>query len=114
MININGKDYVARGTNVVVKNGKVIVGGETIEEGLKGDVRIEWVGDLANLNCRSCKIEGDVKGDVDATTISCGNVGGDVDGTTIKCGNVDGDVDGTTVNCGNVKGDVDAMTVKRK
>jgi len=112
---IDNKSYDVKGRNIVVRNGKVIVDGEVIKDGLSGTVKIEFQGDLASLDCTTAVVNGNVKGDVDGTTITInGNVQGSVDGTTIKCGDVGGDVDGTTVNCGNVRGDVDAMTVKRK
>jgi len=114
-ITINGKSYICEGNSIVVKNGKVLVGGELMTEGLSGEVKISFTGDLASLDCANAVVNGNVQGSVDATNITVnGNVGGDVDGTNIKCGDVGGDVDGTTVNCGNVNGDVDAMTVKRK
>lgn len=112
---INGESFDVKGKSIVVKNGKVIVDGDLVKDGLSGTVKIEFKGDLASLDCTNAVVNGNVKGDVDCTSIIVnGNVGGNVDGTTIKCGDIGGDVDGTTVNCGNVKGDVDAMTVKRK
>jgi len=112
---INGKSYDVKGKNIVAKNGKVIVDGEVIKDGLSGTVRIEFKGDLASLDCTNAVVNGNVKGSVDCTSIVVnGDVSGDVDGTTIKCGDVGGDVDGTTVSCGKVKGDVDAMTVKKR
>lgn len=114
-IKINGESHNVKGRNIVVRNGKVIVDGELVKDGLSGTVKIEFEGDLATLDCTTAVVNGNVKGDVDGTSITVnGNVGGSLDGTTIKCGDVGGDVDGTTVSCGNVQGDVDAMTVKRK
>ena len=114
-ININGEKFTVEGRNIVVRNGTVIVDGKVIKDKLKGDVKITFEGDLANLDCASAIINGNVKGNVDGTTITVnGNVQGNVDGTTIKCGDVQGDVDGTTVHCGNVQGDVDAVTVNKR
>ena len=48
-ITVNGKSYICSGKNIVVRNGKVIVDGELIEEGLSGNVHIHFNGDLASL-----------------------------------------------------------------
>ncbi len=111
---INGVSHQVNGNNISIKDDKIFVNGVLVESGLSGIVKVEFTGDLANLDCASATITGSVFGDVDGTTINCGNVGGDVDGTSINCGDVSGDVDGTTINCGNVGGDVDGVTIKRK
>lgn len=112
---IDSTSYDVKGNNVTIKNGEVIVDGIVIKDGLSGIVKIEFQGDLANLDCTTAVVNGNVQGDVDGATITInGNVQGDVNGTTIMCGDIGGDVDGTTINCGNIGGDVDAMTVKRK
>ena len=98
---INGEQFTTTDRNIVVKNNKVIVNGDIIKEGLQGDVHIIFEGDLANLDCTTATINGDVRGSVDGTTINVQ-------------GNVGGDIDGTTVNCGNVQGNVDAMKITRK
>lgn len=113
-ITINGKSFDVQGNNVVVKNGKVIVGGKTIQEGLSGTIKVEFTGNLATLDCTTATINGNVRGGVNGNTINIqGNVDGDVNGTTINCGNVRGDVDGSTIKCGNVHGDVDGINVRR-
>lgn len=114
-IKINGgESHFVVGRNIIVRKDKIFVDNTLIEEGLTGTVKIEFTGDLATLNCTESVINGNVRGDVDATSIVVnGNVNGDVDGTTVKCGNVGGDVDGTSVTCGKVKGDVDATTLKK-
>lgn len=97
-ISINGKSFSVSGSSVSVVNGKIIVDGKLITEGLAGDVHIKWEGDLASLNCNSCEISGNVGKDVKCNTAKIeGNVGGDVKGNTIKCGNVQGSVKGNTV-----------------
>lgn len=113
-ITINGKSYDVSGNNISVKNDSIYVDGILVESGLSGDVKVEFTGDLANLDCTTATINGNVTGDVDGTTISCGNISGSVDGTTINCGNIGGDVDGTTINCGDIKGNVDAVSVRKK
>jgi len=113
-ITINGKPYDVSGNNIVVKNDTVYVDGVVVESGLSGIVKIEFTGDLANLDCTTATITGNVNGDVDGTTITCGNVGGDVDGTTIKCGDVGGDVDCTNITCRDIKGEVDGMNFNFK
>lgn len=113
---INGEEFFTTGKNIRVNNNKVIVNGNIIKEGLQGDVHVIFEGELANLDCTTATINGDVRGSVDGTTINVqGDVGGDIDGTTINIGgNVQGNVDGTTINCGDVQGNVDAMKITRK
>jgi hypothetical protein len=113
-ITINGKSYEVSGKNISVRNDSIYVDGVLVESGLSGNVKVEFTGDLANLDCTTATINGNVTGDVDGTTITCGDVGGDVDGTTIKCGNVSGDVDGTNITCGDIKGKVDGTNFKFK
>ena len=96
-MNINGKDYSVFGRNIVVNNNSVYVDDVLIEGGLSGIVKIEFIGDLASLDCNTASISGNVQGDVKANTIKCGDVGGDVKGNTVKCGNVSGSVKGNTV-----------------
>lgn len=114
-ITINDESFQVSGNNVIIKNNKVIVNGEIIKEGLKGIVKVEFEGDVANLDCTSATINGNVEGDVNGTTINItGDVDGDVDGVTIKCGDVEGDVEGTTVTCGDVDGDVEGINIRIK
>lgn len=97
-ININGKNISVSGNNISIVNDKVIVDGVTVAEGLTGIVKIEFTGDLASLDCNTCVINGSVKGDVDANTVTCGDVGGDVDANTVKCLTIKGNVDANTVS----------------
>jgi hypothetical protein len=111
-IKIGDYERVVEGNNIEVKKDKILVDGETIVT-LTGDVRISFVGDLANLDCNSVIVKGNIKGDVDATSVvSHGNIGGDVDCTSLKCGNIGGDVDASNVVCGNIGGSIDANNVK--
>jgi hypothetical protein len=112
-ITINGKSYEVSGNNITVKNDSIYVDGKLVESCLTGNVKVEFTGDLANLDCTTATINGNVQGDVDGTTITCGDVGGYVDGATIKCGNIGGDVDGTNITCGDIKGNVDAVNVRK-
>lgn len=101
-ISINGRSFSVSGRNISVVNGKIIVDGKTIQKGLTGDVHIKWEGDLAELNCNSCEISGNVGKDVKCNTAKIkGNIGGDVKGNTIKCGNVQGNVKGNTIKYRN-------------
>jgi len=99
-ITVNGVTYNnVSGNNISVNNGKIMVDGVEITSGLQGDVKIIWDGPLANLNCTSSEIHGDVKKGVDGTNITVsGSVGGDIDGTNVTVkGNCAGDIDGTNV-----------------
>ena len=111
---VNGTTYEVKGRNISVKHNRIFVDRQGVTEELSGIVKIEFLGDLAYLDCNAATIHGDVHGDVDANSLNVtGDVVGDVDCTSIKCGDVGGDVDGTTVTCGKVRGDVDAMQVRR-
>lgn len=97
------------GRNVSIKSRKVYVNGKLVESITEEDgneITITWEGDLANLDCTSCTINGEVKGNVDATNVKCGNVGGDVDGTSVNCQTVHGKVDATSVKMGNNTGNI--------
>lgn len=115
---INERSYNVTGTNVSVVGRKLYVNGKLVEtiskEEAENTVHIRFEGDLANLNCTSCEIAGNVEGHVDGTNIKCGDVQGNVDGTNITCGNVAGDVDGTQISCQNVQGNVDAVSLTVK
>lgn len=96
-ITVNGKSYICSGKNIVVRNGKVIVDGELIEEGLSGNVHIHFNGDLASLDCTDATISGNVMGDVNATSLRCNDINGNVDATSVKCNIVTGKVDAVSV-----------------
>lgn len=97
IININGKSISVQGNNISIVNNKVYVDGKLVEEGLTGDVKITFEGELANLDSSaSVTVNGNVKGDIDASgsVTVYGDVGGDVDASgSVTCGNVGGDVD---------------------
>lgn len=105
-ITINGKTYNVSGKNIQVKNDSIYVDGDLVESGLSGVVKVEFTGDLTNLDCTTAHINGNVLGNVDGTTINCGDVGGKVDGTTINCHDISGNVDGVTIKCNSVKGNL--------
>lgn len=101
-MNINGKNYNVQGNNIVVKNGTVYVDGVFVEGDLSGDVKIEFFGDVASLDCTSATIHGNVEGNVNCTSIKCGDVGGSVNCTSIKCNDVGGNVKGMSVKCNSM------------
>ena len=100
IITINGKRIECSGRNIKVVDDKVFVDGKLMEGNLSGTVKIQFEGDLANLDCTSAEVNGNVQGNVDCTSIRCGDVAGDIDATSVRCK--------------NVKGDIDAVSVKRK
>lgn len=107
-ITINSESFECDGNNIIIENDKVIVNGKTIKDGLKGIVKVEFEGDLANLNCNTVTVHGNVRGGIDSNTVTInGNVEGDIDTNTIKCGDVNGDIDTTTITCKNHYGDID-------
>jgi len=103
---INGVEFNVSGKNIKVDNNNILIGGKKVTGPLFGNIKIEFFGDIATLDCTSAIIHGNVLGDVDATTINCGDVGGNVDGTTINCKNVNGNIDGSTIKCGSCIGSI--------
>lgn len=96
-ITINGKTITCSGSNVVIRDGKVIMDGNTIQKCSSGDIRVVVEGDVNNIDC---DVSVTVRGN--ARIVNCG-------GSCEVSGNVDGDIDaGGSVTCGNVSGDIDA------
>ena len=96
-ITINGKTIECSGSNsVVIRNGQIIVDGETIGECNRNpNVIIE-----GNVNSLACDGSVEVRGNT--RSIDCG-------GSCNVTGNVEGDIDaGGSVNCKNVTGNIDA------
>ena len=110
-ITINGESFVVSGKNITCKNGKIFVDGDLIKEGLTGVVKVQFTGDLANLNCADAEVTGDVKGNVNAADLKCGNVGGDVSCADLRAGDISGNVTAADVKCGNIGGRVTAAEV---
>jgi hypothetical protein len=112
-ITINGESFVVNGKNIKCKNNKVYVDGELIKEGLSGDVKIHFNGDLASLTCADAVVTGNVQGDVNAADLQCGNIGGRVNCADLKCtGDIKGNVSAADVKCNNIAGSVTAAEVK--
>lgn len=112
---IDGITHEVEGNNVSIVKKSVRVNGKVIVDNIESDtIHIKWEGDVANLDCTSCDITGNVTGNVEATRVTCGNVGGDVECTSIQCDDVQGNVDATSVKCGNVGGSVDGVSVKHR
>ena len=105
-ITINGESFVCTGKNIVSVNGKIIVDGVVIKEGLSGDVTIHFSGDLANLSCADAVINGNVQGNVNAADIKCGNVGGNVTGADVRCTEVHGKISAASVKIKKNKGEI--------
>lgn len=94
---INGVTHEVYGKNINVSNGKIMVDGNVIEEGLTGIVKVSFEGDLANLECADAKITGNVQGNVNAADVRCGDVGGNVNGADVKCRDVAGRINAAEV-----------------
>jgi hypothetical protein len=94
---VNDQEYDVSGNNIIINDGQVIVDGKVIKKGVSGTIKVIFKGDLASLRCGSATVYGNIKGDVDCTSLNCGDVGGDVDATSVQCKNVSGDIDATSV-----------------
>ena len=113
IIAVNGVEFeVPDGSNVMIKDGSVIVGQRTVASEIEENTRIQWDGPIGNVIChRSMEIYGDVQGHVEAGgSVTCKNVYDYVDaGGSICCGDISGDADaGKSINCGDIGGDADA------
>lgn len=105
---INDTEYNVKGTNIKVVNDSIFVNGELVSKGNVGTVHIKWEGPVANIDCTSLEVVGDVNGDVDCTSLQVGgNVTGDVDATSVKVtGDINGNVDATSLTCKGISGKV--------
>ena len=93
-VTINGKTYEAEGENIVVKDGKVFVGGKDVfgeEHG--GTLTIKFDGPLASLS-------------VDCGNVSCDDVGGNVEaGGSVTADEIKGNVNaGGSVHADRIGG----------
>ena len=100
ILKIDGKSFSVSGKNIRVKQRNVYVDGDLVTtiEGEAKTIHVEFQGDLAELDCNTCTINGNVQGSVDANTINCKDVGGNIDANTVNCGKVNGDIDANVVN----------------
>lgn len=93
-ISINGNSFSVTGNSIVMKNNQVYVDGVLVDTGaLSGNVTIEFIGDIANLDTDgSATIKGNVIGNANAGgSIRCNDVGGSVSaGGSVACKKVQG------------------------
>ena len=102
-ITVNGETITVKGDNISVVNGKVIVDGVVIKEGLTGDVHVKFEGNLAKLDATNVTVNGSVIGDVNCTSLKVsGSINGDVDATNVSASEILGKVDATNVT-GKIK-----------
>ena len=99
---INGKrfDNVV-GNNITVKGDKVIVDGVVIQSGLSGIVKVQFEGDVANIDATHLEVIGNINGRVDTTHLDVkGDIRGNVDTTHLKCRDIyANNIDATHINC---------------
>lgn len=102
---INGKSHTVKGNNITVSNGKIIVDGKVVQEGLSGEVTIKFEGDLANLKSDSSVIvNGNIEGSASSGgSLKCGDIGHNaVSGGSMKCETVNGSAtSGGSMNVGH-------------
>jgi hypothetical protein len=100
-ITINGKTFTTKGNNISVINDKVMVDGIIIESGLSGIVKIQFEGDIANIDATSVEIVGNVTGNVGTTHLKVsGDIKGNVDTTHLNCRDIYANrVDSVHINC---------------
>ena len=94
---IDNESYDIEEDNITISQikRKIYVNGKLISETNKDSVHISFTGNVKELNCNTCDIDGDNSVKVK------GNVGGSIEANSIEVG-------------GNVQGDIDANSVKVK
>ena len=83
-----------------IKN-RIYVNGKLISEVNNDSVHISFTGNVKELNCNTCDIDGDAFAVHGNSVKVKGNVGGSIEANSIEVG-------------GNVQGDIDANSVKVK
>lgn len=95
-VTIDGRSF--SGTNISIKNNKVIVDGVVQEGDLTGPISVAVSGDIDKIDAGSCD-----------TLVAGGNVGSIKSGSgDIDCGDVSGDIQTGSgdVDCNNVGGQI--------
>ena len=83
-ITING--VTLAGNSVSIINGKVIIDGVEQKDaipGIKNCPEIIVHGNVNSIDCVSCTINGDVLGNIDATSVTCHDVHGSIDAVSV-------------------------------
>jgi hypothetical protein len=113
-IRVNGVTVeVPDGCSVSVRDGSVIINGESVMSDLTGTIKLEIVGDPISVTSQyNVTVHGNVGGDVNAdnnVNVDLQVVGNVTAGNNVNCGAVKGDVTAdNNVVCGNVTGKVKA------
>ena len=100
-ITINGKTFTTKGNNISVINDKVMVDGVIIESGLSGIVKIQFDGDVANLDASNVEIVGNINGNIDSSNLKVsGDIKGNVDCSNLTCRDIYANkVDASIIKC---------------
>lgn len=102
-VTINGETITCSGSNIVIRNGKVIVDGNDVKSNIGTNVTVIINGDVNKIDCSgsvevhgnsgsidcggSCTVDGNVNGHIDAGgSIMCCDVYGNIDaGGSVQC-----------------------------
>ena len=106
---INGKRYDnISGNNISVINDKVMVDGVVIESGLSGITKIQFEGDLANIDCSNLEVIGNINGDIDSSNLKVtGDIKGNVDCSNLTCRDIYAKkVDASRITCKTNNGNI--------
>ena len=100
---IDNESYDIEEDNITISQikRKIYVNGKLISETNKDSVHISFTGNVKELNCNTCDIDGDAFAVHGNSVKVKGNVGGSIEANSIEVG-------------GNVQGDIDANSVKVK
>ena len=116
-INIDGKTYKAKGSQVNMINRDIIIDGKKFKPGDDVDlydggliIKLESDSKVDITTSEALEVEGNIHGDVNCGILTAGDIHGNVTAKgPVSCDNVNGNVDARgPVNCDDVKGDVKA------
>jgi hypothetical protein len=98
-ITVNGEVFYSTSNDVHVQDDNIFVGGKLVKAGLPQVVKVLWEGDVANVDCTTLH----VTGDVDATNVTAG---GSITARKIDATNVEshGTITAERIDAVNVKG----------
>lgn len=64
---------------ITIRNGVVTIGGKTVNTGASGEVRLIVEGSCGSVECDGpVTVNGEVRGSIQAGSVTCGKVGGSI------------------------------------
>lgn len=99
---LDGVRHAVDSNKIAFRDDKVYAGDKMITSGLTGTVHVEFHGGLAQLDCGSAVVTGNITGPVDAGSLE---VTGNIEADKVDCGSlsVGGDLHVRKLDCGSVE-----------